>query len=204
MTPPRRFRRVARDRIMGQDERVRSAWRPSHAAAGGDGKRDVHKSPPLISRQLARAGILPWLGLFAVAWLATHPVRAQDHIVIDVVLCATHCESAVLRVWDGDTFRIGFGKDSERIRLEHIDAPEIDGQCPFEIDLAQRSRLRLAELLRERDIAITRHSQDVHGRTLATLSVSGVDIGEILVREGLARIWNGRRESWCPGRRTPS
>lgn len=164
----------------------------------------MHNHPPLVSRHLARAGFITWLGLFAVAGSGTAPVFAQDHVVIDVVLCATHCESVVLRIWDGDTFRIGFGQDSERVRLEHIDAPEIEGRCPFEIQLAQRSKLRLAELLRDRDVTIARHGKDVHGRTLATVAVAGVDIGDILVDEGLARTWNGRREPWCPGRRTSS
>jgi endonuclease YncB( thermonuclease family) len=162
----------------------------------------MRNHPPLVSRQTARAELITWLGLLAVAWPTTTPALAQDHIVVDVVLCASHCERVVLRVWDGDTFRIGFGHDSERVRLEHIDAPEIEGRCPFEIELAQRSKLRLAELLRDRDVSITRNGQDVHGGTLATLSVAGVDVGDILVSEGLARIWNGRRASCCPGRRS--
>lgn len=161
----------------------------------------MHNHPPLVSRQLARAGFITWLGLFGASLPLTSPAEGQDHVVIEVVLCDTHCESAVLRVWDGDTFRIGFGQDSERVRIEHIDAPEIEGRCPFEIALAQRSKHRLAELLADQDVTIARHGQDVHGRTLATLTVGGADIGEILVRERLARVWNGRREPWCPGRK---
>lgn len=170
----------------------------------------MHNHPPLVSRPLARARFITWLGLFVfgAGWSATASTHAhaqdQGHIVVNVVLCASRCEGVVLRVWDGDTFRINFGPDSERVRLEHIDAPEIEGNCPFEIDLAQRSKLRLAELLRDRDVTITRSGQDLHGRTLATLSVAGVNIGDILVREGLARVWNVRRGSWCPGRRPPT
>lgn len=162
----------------------------------------MHNHPLLVSRQLARAGFLTWLGLFVATGPMTASASAQDHVVIDAVLCATQCESVVLRVWDGDTFRVGFGQDSERVRLEHIDAPEIEGQCPFEIELAQRSKSRLAELLRDRDVTILRNGRDVHGRTLVTITVGGVDIGDTLVAEGLARVWNGRRMSWCPGRRT--
>lgn len=76
----------------------------------------MRRHPPLFSRALARAGFLTWLGLFAVGWVAIDQAHAQDHIVIDVVLCATHCESAVLRIWDGDTFRIGFGQNVNRPR----------------------------------------------------------------------------------------
>ncbi len=167
----------------------------------------MHNHPPLVSRQLARAWFITWLGLFVFAAASSTTAsalaqdRSQGHVVVDAVLCATHCEGMVLRVWDGDSFRIGYGPESERVRLEHIDAPEIEGRCPFEIQLAQRSKLRLADLLRDRDITITRSGQDLHGRTLASLSVAGVDIGDILIREGLARTWNGHRTPWCPGRR---
>lgn len=161
----------------------------------------VCNHPPLFARQLSRAGLLTWLGLVGAGWPVGAPAHAQyqdqGHILIDVVLCASHCEGVVLRVWDGDTFRIGFGVDSERVRFEHIDAPEIEGRCRLETDLAVRSKLRLAKLLRDRDVTIERRGQDVHGRTLARITVDGSDIGAILVRQGLARIWNGQRESWC-------
>lgn len=167
----------------------------------------MHNHPLLVSRQTARAWFITLLGLFVfgAAWSATASANAQDsgqgHVVVEAVLCATHCEGVVLRIWDGDTFRIGSGQQSERVRLQKIDAPEIAGRCPFEMQLAQRAKLRLAELLRDRDVTITRSGQDAYGRTLATLSVAGLDIGDILVREGLARIWDGHREPWCPGRR---
>lgn len=36
-----------------------------------------------------------------------------------------------------------------------------------------------------------------NGRTLAVVWVGGQDVGEVLVAEGLARAWGGRREPWC-------
>jgi endonuclease YncB( thermonuclease family) len=152
----------------------------------------------MLARRLARAGFLTWLGLFDPGFLAATPAHAHDHIFVDVVLRASSCAPAVLRVWDGDTVRIGFGSGSERVRLAHIDAPEIDGQCRSEIERARMAQARLAELLRGRHLAIGRAGIDRHGRTLATLEVAGVDLGEILVAEGLARMWSGRRHRWCP------
>ncbi|SSC71018.1 unnamed protein product [Ciceribacter sp. T2.26MG-112.2] len=35
------------------------------------------------------------------------------------------------------------------------------------------------------------------GRTLAELSVGNRDLGDILVAEGLARRWTGKRQPWC-------
>lgn len=153
--------------------------------------------PPLVARRLARAGSLIWLGLFAACCVAAMPSHVQDHIVIDVVLCSPACAPAVLRVWDGDSVRIGFGRNSERVRLANIDAPEIGGRCEAETDLAQQSRCRLADLLRGNRVTLVRLDSDRHDRTLAALSVDGVDVGEILVSEGLARVWQGCRGPWC-------
>lgn len=119
------------------------------------------------------------------------------HIVVSILLCSSLCEPAELRIWDGDTFRIGNGNQSERVRFAGIDAPEIEGRCRFEVELAQRSKHRLADLLRDRRVDLVRHGVDPHGRTLATVRVDGQDIGRTLVREGLARQWTGRREPWC-------
>lgn len=157
----------------------------------------MRNDPPLVARRLARAGVLTWLGLFAALSTGSTPANAHDHIVVEIILCASSCSPAIVRVWDGDTVRIGFSRGSERVRLADIDAPEIEGQCKAEIDLALRSQLRLAELLRGGEVTITRQGRDRHGRTLATLHVDGDDVGNVLVREGLARDWGGRREPWC-------
>jgi endonuclease YncB( thermonuclease family) len=43
----------------------------------------------------------------------------------------------------GDAIWVG----GEKIRLQSIDAPEIDGKCLYEKDLAQRAKYRLNEIL---------------------------------------------------------
>jgi micrococcal nuclease len=125
------------------------------------------------------------------------PSHGQEHIVVDVVLCSPACAPSVLRVWDGDSVRIGFGRNAERVRLANIDAPEIEGRCKVETDLALQSQFSLADLLSGSTVTLVRLGSDRHDRTLAALSVDGVDIGEILVSEGLARVWHGRRQPWC-------
>ncbi|MFC3722024.1 thermonuclease family protein [Neoaquamicrobium sediminum] len=148
--------------------------------------------------RVAHAGVLGCLGLIGTGSLSSSLADAADnHFVVDVVLCTTSCAPVALRIWDGDTFRIGFGSGSERVRLADIDAPEIEGKCAYERELARRSQLRLAELLSGRPIVIVRQGQDRHGRTLAILSIASGNVGGILVREGLARNWHGRREPWC-------
>lgn len=121
----------------------------------------------------------------------------NSHIVVSVLLCTLSCEPAEIRVWDGDSIRLGLTSEGEAVRIFNIDAPEIEGECAYETNLAQRSKNRLATLLAGQRVEIRRQGTDRYGRTLAALSVNGVDAGDILVREGLARTWTGRREPWC-------
>jgi micrococcal nuclease len=97
-------------------------------------------------------------------------------------------------VTDGDTFWF----EGERIRLVDIDTPEPGGRCVEERLLAARSAGRLAELLAG-GFAIERTGVDYWGRTLARVSIGGVSVGQLMIAEGLARPWKGRRErDWCP------
>lgn len=120
-----------------------------------------------------------------------------SHIVISVLLCAPTCEPSEIRVWDGDSIRLGSTYQSVAVRLFNIDAPEIEGRCAFETDLAQRAKVRLAEIMAGQQVTVLRQGTDRYGRTLAAVLVNGRDAGDILVGEGLARTWSGRRESWC-------
>lgn len=120
-----------------------------------------------------------------------------SHIFVSILLCTASCEPAEIRVWDGDSIRLGTTSQAEAVRIFNIDAPEIDGQCPYESDLALQSKVRLAELLEGQRVEILRQGTDRYGRTLAAVHVEGQDVGDILVSEGLARTWTGRREPWC-------
>ncbi|EFO28622.1 nuclease [Roseibium sp. TrichSKD4] len=75
------------------------------------------------------------------------------------------------------------------------------GKCRFEADLAQKSKKRLAALLEGGKVQILRQDTDRYGCTLSFVRVNGRDVGDMLVREGLARTWpdsgGGRREPWC-------
>lgn len=101
---------------------------------------------------------------------------------------------------DGDT--VSFG--SERVRIANIDTPEIHhAQCDAERRLGLLAKKRMAELLASGQIVLHRgdpgtgRMKDRHGRTLATIDVAGRDIGEIMISEGLARPWTGKRQPWC-------
>jgi hypothetical protein len=97
-------------------------------------------------------------------------------------------------VVDGDTAWV----TGEKIRISGIDAPEIDGKCTYERDLAQRAKSRLSELLSAEPFSVSRSGTDRYGRSLATIYLRDKgDVGAVLVRDGLARVWTGRRMPWC-------
>lgn len=97
-------------------------------------------------------------------------------------------------VVDGDTLWL----HGEKIRLAGIDAPELDGaRCKPERELAEAATLRLVELLAAGPPLVERRGLDRYGRTLATVYIDGEDVGAVLIAEGLARVWTGRREPWC-------
>ncbi len=88
---------------------------------------------------------------------------------------------------DGDSLRGSGG----HFRIMDIDAPELRQTCRDaqgrNWDCGRAAHRRLAELSSKGALACRERGRDRYGRTLADCSVTGVrDIGEMLVREGLA------------------
>jgi len=98
-------------------------------------------------------------------------------------------------VIDGDTFWLA----GERIRIVNVDTAEINGKCPDERRRALAARDRLQSLLSEGEITLVQEGRDEdrYGRKLRRVFVSGRDVGSILVQEKHARVWDGKRRSWC-------
>lgn len=106
-----------------------------------------------------------------------------------------------LFIYDGDNVRC----DGTTYRLVGHNAPEIRGVCPFERDLARRSRDRLRALAMEPGATL----QEVlcygsnFGRKCAVVRVGGRNVAEDLVSNGLAEpYWCGQngcpiRRDWC-------
>ena len=108
------------------------------------------------------------------------------------------CDSGprVTCIVDGDTFWL----NGEKIRAVGYDTPEpTTNICGGERErqLAKQASERLRELFNSAEISLTREGVDRHGRTLAVVRADGSDVGEILIREGLARSWPDGCEFWC-------
>lgn len=105
--------------------------------------------------------------------------------------------SSDIRVIDGDTIDVG----GERYRLVGFDTPETyRSKCDSEKQRGDRATARLRALIASAtEITLdVQQNRDKYGRGLGMLAINGEDVGDILVREGLARRYNGgQRQSWC-------
>ncbi|WP_332304388.1 thermonuclease family protein [Rhizobium sp. GR12] len=98
---------------------------------------------------------------------------------------------------DGDTL----WTNGIKLRIADIDAPEI-GQpsCASEKVLGDRAMIRLLELVNAgpfETVSWPGRDEDKYGRKLRILMRDGRSLGDILVSEGLARTWTGKRQPWC-------
>lgn len=128
----------------------------------------------------------------------THSIRAFAAIALLTTALFGSASAASVRTIDGDTIEV----DGETIRILNIDTPEIrHAQCDAERRLGEVAKSRVRQLLANGTIGIRRgdgsRMTDKYGRTLAVVDIDGVDIGEQLIAEGLARPWTGKRRSWC-------
>lgn len=100
-------------------------------------------------------------------------------------------------VVDGDTLWL----DGVKIRVADIDTPEVSNfKCRAEKALGDRATRRLLQLVNQGPFEVQSlgdRDEDKHGRKLRVLVRGSRTLGDILVREGLARTWTGRRQPWC-------
>jgi endonuclease YncB( thermonuclease family) len=177
------------------------------------------RARPRRGRRRRRSGPrLPAIVLIltaAAAIVAAHPVILDAMARIDqgtspaaggARKTAAHSgEFALCSAWrtsrscviDGDTVRI----DGVRIRLADIDAPEThEPRCASEAERGARATARLVSLMNEGPVEIVTaggRDEDRYGRKLRIIARDQRSLGGILVDEGLARPWRGRRLGWC-------
>ena len=110
----------------------------------------------------------------------------------------------VERVVDGDTIEvkaaIWLGQSLIiRVRIDGVDAPELEARCAEERKLALAARDFLARRLQGVPVRLTHVVYDKYGgRVRADVADAAGDIGHALLEAGLVRPYHGeRRESWC-------
>jgi endonuclease YncB( thermonuclease family) len=110
----------------------------------------------------------------------------------------------VKRVVDGDTLEVEapFLPSELKlfVRISGIDAPERHGKCEKEKVLAQVAK-EFTELAvsKSKKITFSDIAWDKYGgRVLATVKISGKNLGDNLIFAGLAREYHGeKKQGWC-------
>lgn len=163
--------------------------------------RRFHTAPALHGIQPMR-----WLPLalflaaaaaisFAGKQSAVTPAKAGASTSASFQLCRYASQQNC--VIDGDTVRYG----GEKIRLADLSAPEVSrAQCAAELALGERATHRLVELMNAGPFTVTAvggRDEDSYGRKLRVIARDGRSVSDTLIAEGLARPWNGTRQSWC-------
>jgi endonuclease YncB( thermonuclease family) len=105
--------------------------------------------------------------------------------------------SDMIYMIDGDTAKVG----NQRYRLVGYDTPETwIPRCAFEKALGEAASDRARELVANAGMVdfVILPGRDKYNRGLASIYIRGIDLGEMLIGEGLARPYTGgRRGSWC-------
>ena len=91
-------------------------------------------------------------------------------------------DARVVRVGDGDSFEVQLQGETRRlrVRLEGVDAPELD-----EV-FGRESTTFLRGLIADRHVRITGRDMDRYGRLVARVLVNGQDASTAVLRAGLA------------------
>jgi len=133
-------------------------------------------------------------------------------ILFNSIIAASNAEdysdvsvSRIIKVIDGDTFRVDINELPDiigkniRIRILGINAPEINGKCTFEKELAIKARDFVQILLDNADLVILKNlNRGNFFRLLAEVIVDGKDLGELLIANDLAVRYQGQKKlSWC-------
>jgi endonuclease YncB( thermonuclease family) len=123
------------------------------------------------------AGLFKMGAILSVLILGPKPVALADDLI------------GQASVTDGDTLEI----HGSRIRLWGIDAPESSQLCRGQDSLQYRCGAKAANdldaFIAGRPVNCLPISLDRYRRTVATCSVGGTDLGDWLVRRGLALDW---------------
>jgi len=138
-----------------------------------------------------KRGVWPALGVLIAlaALLSLVGVRREAPVALPAGLAAADLIRGHAEVSDGDTLRIG----AVRIRLFGIDAPErrqtCDSGAKGSWNCGVAASERLAALIGYAVVTCAPRDRDRYGRLVAACRAGGVDLGERLVAEGLARAY---------------
>lgn len=101
-------------------------------------------------------------------------------LILMVAICFTANAQLVVKVIDGDTYKVLLNGKLQNVRLMNVDAPELDQY------FGKAARDSVAKLIQGSVIALELHSSDIYGRTLVTATFKGMSLDSLLIAKGWA------------------
>lgn len=109
-------------------------------------------------------------------------------LLVNYTAQADTFDASVIAVMDGDTVYAQSGGFKAKIRLLNIDAPEKDQAY------GKQSTESLRSLIGGKVVKVESRAVDKFGRTLALVSVNGMDVNQEQVKRGMAWAYSRSRE----------
>ena len=112
----------------------------------------------------------------------------------------------VTSIYDGDTFRANIPDyppiigQHMGVRINGVDTPEMRGKCEQEKNLARTAKHYTETALRNaKTIELRNMQRGKYFRIVADVYADGINIGDALVRDGLAVAYDGgsKAKDWC-------
>ena len=133
------------------------------------------------------------LFIFLIIFNLVYPQTYQDTIT----------DFELVRVRDGDTFVINiknvpdvFGSEIA-VRIRGIDTPEKSDDREHIKKIALEAKAELERLLSSsKKIVLYDLGRDKYFRVLASVKADDIDVGQYLIKKGLAKKYNGGKKVW--------
>ncbi len=101
-------------------------------------------------------------------------------LILVVAICFSATAQLVVKVTDGDTYKVLLNGKLQTIRLKNIDAPELDQY------LGKTVKDSVAKLIEGTTLSLELHSSDLYGRTLVSATYKGMSLDSLLIAKGWA------------------
>jgi micrococcal nuclease len=101
-------------------------------------------------------------------------------LILMVAICFIVNAQLVVKVIDGDTYKVLLNGKLKNVRLVNVDAPELDQYFGIAV------RDSVAKLIQGSFITLQLHSKDIYGRTIVSATYKGMSLDSLLIAKGWA------------------
>ena len=102
-------------------------------------------------------------------------------IILFYQICHANEEGVVINVVDGDTVHLlNDNQEKLKVRLHHIDAPELDQSY------GKESKFALEQLILKKKVTVISDKKDKYKRLLGVISLDEVDVNLEMIKAGAA------------------